>query len=226
LNAELDRIGKSTAFGKQNLLDGTFGATKSTTGTAIAANGDKAAGIPTSLAGGFTFTLEKVGGSDKDPSGNSLAAGGTPPNGPITVTVGKLADDATPQDLARAVNEGLQSALKQHGFQGTEVSMSAKVDSQNNSTFKMSGAGDFSITNAGDLATAPAAADPTTGRNTGGLGMDMTTANLKDTGGNTGKFQVGANANQKIAITIGGVDSETLGTAALDLTKDPDAAIK
>src|SRR6185312_10478451 len=35
-----------------------------------------------------------------------------------------------------------------------------------------------------------------------------------------------ANANQKIAITIGGVDSETLGTAALDLTKDPDAAIK
>src|SRR3954467_8844122 len=34
LNQELDRIGSTTSFGKQKLLDGTFGATKSVTGTA------------------------------------------------------------------------------------------------------------------------------------------------------------------------------------------------
>ncbi len=47
------------------------------------------------------------------------------------------------------------------------------------------------------------------------------------TNGNSGRFQVGANANDRIGIAIGAVNSHTLGTAALNLTTPagPDAAI-
>ncbi|HET6480706.1 MAG TPA: flagellin, partial [Actinoplanes sp.] len=142
---------------------------------------------------------------------------------PITVTVNQLSATATAQDLAKAVNTGLETALKQHGFQGNEITMSAKVNSQNVTTYKVSGSGDFTITN--DATLTPASAiDLTTGANTGGLGIDFT-ANRANTGGNNGRFQVGANANQKIAIAIGAVDSEALGTAALNLTSNPDGAI-
>ncbi|MCU7730128.1 flagellin [Actinoplanes sp. KI2] len=53
----------------------------------------------------------------------------------------------------------------------------------------------------------------------------IVSGDLQPTGGNTGAFQVGANANQKINIQIGAVDSQTLGTATLDLTTQPDIAI-
>jgi len=217
LNAELDRIGSSTAFGKQNLLDGTFGATKAITGTQQAAVSGAAAAIPTGATldpadptnTTFSFTLETVGGSSKSPNGTDISsATGTP----LTVTVKKLEAGSSAQDLARAVNDGVQSALKAAGYQGNELTMSAKVDAQNNTTYKLSGSGDFKITADTDGVITAAGVD--------------TTAATTDTGGNTGKFQVGANANQKIGIAIGGVDSQSLGTAALDLTKDPDAAIK
>ena len=209
LNAELNRIGETTSFGKQKLLDGTFGATKAITGTQQAAVGGAAPAIPGGANSDFTFTLEQVGGKTTDPKGNSLAAGGTPPAGPITVSVKALPAGATAQDLASAVNSAMETALKEHGFQGNELTMSAKTDMQNNTTYKVSGAGGFSITN--DTVLTAAGIDPT--------------ATPADTGGNTGRFQVGSNANQKIGIAIGAVDSETLGTAALDLTTDPDTAI-
>ena len=217
LNAELDRIGSTTSFGKAKLLDGTFGATKAITGTQQAAVSGAAAAIPTGATldpadptnTTFSFTLETVGGSSKSPNGTDISsATGTP----LTVTVKKLEAGSSAQDLARAVNDGVQSALKAAGYQGNELTMSAKVDAQNNTTYKLSGSGDFKITADTDGVITAAGVD--------------TTAATTDTGGNTGKFQVGANANQKIGIAIGGVDSQSLGTAALDLTKDPDAAIK
>src|SRR6201999_494294 len=102
---------------------------------------------------------------------------------------------------------------------------SVKVDANNVTTYSMSGAGDFTVDDTADgiLSGAPAVAAGAT-VNTGGLGIDLTTA-LDSTGGNKGAFQVGANANQKINIQIGAVDSQNLGTAALDLTSDPDTAI-
>ncbi|MBU2663093.1 flagellin [Actinoplanes bogorensis] len=210
LNAELNRIGDTTAFGKQKLLDGTFGATKQLAGTQQAANADgTAAAIPTAANSDFSFTLESVGGKTTDPKGNSISTTSTPPGTGITVNVKALPAGATAQDLASAVNSAMETALKEHGFQGNEVTMSAKTDMQNNTTFKVAGAGDFKIT--GDTVLTAA-------------GIDTTQATT-DTGGNTGRFQVGSNANQKIGISIGAVDSETLGTASLDLTKDPDNAI-
>ncbi|MEV6849971.1 flagellin [Actinoplanes sp. NPDC051411] len=226
LNAELDRIGNTTAFGKSKLLDGSFGATVTTKFTDAATNSIAAdvtsgtaqvAAAPASVTGNgtgtgtWTFDLTQIGGSTKYPDG--VTDLGTTP---ITVTVGAVAADASPQDVAKAVNAGLQSALKAAGYQGTEVTMSAKVDANDNTTYAMSGTGNFATANDGGVLgtdlkidTSSTAAAPT----------------LTATGGSRGEFQVGANAKQKINIQIGAVNSEALGTAALDLTKDPDSAI-
>jgi flagellin len=111
--------------------------------------------------------------------------------------------------------------------------LSAKVDASNVTTFRLSGDGTFSVTDTDTIRGTAATVDATTGLTSGGLGIDIafdptdntTAAHLADTGGNKGAFQVGANANQKINIQIGAVDSQHLGTAALDLTTDPDTAI-
>src|SRR5690242_20748120 len=70
LNAELDRIGSTTAFGKQKLLDGTFGSTVKTASTAIAATDANAsppnsvATLPATVTGAsWSFNLTEVGGS-------------------------------------------------------------------------------------------------------------------------------------------------------------------
>jgi flagellin len=214
LNQELDRIGSTTSFGKQKLLDGSFGATVKSAGTAIApgTNGGVAAlddKVTTTGAAGtppqWSFQLTQVGGQTTKADGTAIA---------IDVHVDALDPKASPQDLAKAVNSAISSALQQNGFQGNEVSMTARVDSTNNTTYELSGAGDFALT------------DTDTGLATLGMGdIDPTAVPLAKTGGGTGAFQVGANTSQKISIQIGAVDSKTLGTAALDLTKDPDAAI-
>jgi flagellin len=236
LNAELDRIGSTTAFGKQKLLDGSFGSTVATAATAIAptdATASPPGAIPqlpaaaTTAGAPWSFKLTEVAGSTNLPDGTAIGAG-------IDVQVPAVASDASPQDLAKAVNSAISTALKQNGYQGNEVTMSAKVDSQNNTTFSMSGAGDFALTDTTGVLTAPTVVAAGTNLMTGGLGITaaaggvggtLASTDLASTGGNKGAFQVGANANQKINIQIGAVNSEALGTAALDLTTDPDAAI-
>jgi flagellin len=238
LNAELDRIGSTTAFGKQKLLDGTFGATKQTAAATVTATAsdaaaptvlDKAAALPTATTSDWTFNLTQIGGSANEPDGQTALSSITNADGStgLQVTVKALAADASPQDLAKAVNDGLQTALKSMGYQGNEISMSAKTDSSLNTSFQFQGAGAFTVdasaTAAASILTAAPSLTAGSNANAGGLGMVLGT--LTDTGGNKGAFQVGANANQKINIAIGSVDSKSLGTAALDLTNDPDAAI-
>jgi flagellin len=239
LNAELDRIGSTTAFGKQKLLDGTFGATVKTHYTDAATNSVAAtdtgkmaafdpAGVittPTRDRGDgvmvWGFDLTKVAGLTKAPNDTGTTDLSSLP---ISVEIQALDADATPQDLVKAVNSAISDALKARGFQGNEVTMSAKVDANNVTTFGMSGAGDFAITDTDSVLSTAATVAAGDAFATGGLGIDLTT-DLDPTGGNKGAFQVGANANQKINIQIGAVDSQSLGTAALDLTGDPDGAI-
>lgn len=228
LNAELDRIGNTTAFGKSKLLDGTFGATVQ---TAVATDGSnsvaadtttgKVAALPAGVTksgttsntppGTWSFDLKEIGGSTTLKDGTDLQAT------PITVTVAAVADDASPQELAKAVNTGLQTALKAAGFQGNEVTMSAKIDASNVTTFQLGGTGNFEVSDTGSLL------------GTGSLNIDISSTaaspTLVATNGNKGQFQVGANTNEKISFSIGAVNSETLGTAALNLTTDPDSAI-
>ncbi|GAA0483518.1 flagellin [Paractinoplanes deccanensis] len=211
LNAELDRIGDTTAFGKSKLLGGAFGATKQT--DIAGATAQSADDITTAIAAvtsgtDITFEISEVAGKTLDGTGTNPA--------PISVTV--TADDlknaTTGQDVASAFNEKIASALKSAGFQGTEVSMSARTKMADDgsgtgttapmTTFQLSGSGEFAT----DLTAFGISAD------------------YEDVeGGNSGKFQVGANRTENISINIGAVDSETLGTATLDLTTDPEVAI-
>jgi len=202
LNAELDRIGNTTAFGKSKLLDGSMGQTERISGTPLAATAGQASPPAAGLTGGsWSFGLSQVGGKAQSPS--------------ITVNVAAVSATASPSDVAKAINAGLESALKSAGFQGNEVTMSSSVDATGQTTYSIGGAGNFSID-----ASAPGQFT------TASLGIDGTTATASAvTGGNTGQFQVGANTNEKISIAIGAVNSQALGTASLDLTTDPDTAI-
>jgi flagellin len=202
LNAELDRIGSTTAFGKSKLLDGSFGATQ-TTGQAAGTTGVASTALASALSSGVSFTLDSVNGKAvKDSSGNTIT---------IAVTSADLpATGATAQDLAKAVNTKLSAALKDAGLQGTEVAMSASTDAKGTSTFALTGSGAFAVTDGGNLAS--------------NLNMDTSTTTAIPNS-NSGKFQVGANQNESINISIGAVNSKSLGTAALDLTTDPDDAI-
>jgi flagellin len=238
LNAELDRIGSTTAFGKSKLLDGSFGTTyKATaTGTGLANGSVTNAGaaattagapsVPTTLTSPWTFTLTKVGGSSTV-NGASIDPASTPAGTPITVNVAKVSATASPADIAKAVNEGLHTALRDAGLQGTEVNMSSTVDKYGNATYSFGGSGAFSIADGAEGAltgtAAVAVGTPPTGLGFGAT--DLTTGVTATATGNSGHFQVGANAKENINITIGAVNSGTLGTKGIDLVNDPSTAI-
>jgi flagellin len=216
LNAELDRIGSTTAFGKSKLLDGSFGSTVSTaasTQTVNSSGTNTTVGqpvVPTAVSGGFTFTISQVSGGSKSPTGVDISAT------PISVTVPATGSDASPADVAKAFNGAVSQALKDAGYQGSEISMQSSTDRFGNSSYKIGGNGSFSIADTGGALTGAAG--------TAGLGLDLTTPPAA-TGGNNGTFQVGANAKESISMNIGSVSSEALGTAGVDLTNNASGAI-
>lgn len=193
LNAELDRIGSTTAFGKQKLLDGTFGATTRTTQTGT--DPDLATNV---LANGVNFDIATVNGKA------ITASDGT---SPVTVTVTAAdftaAGATTAQDIAKVVNTKMSAALKDAGLNGNEVTMTGRTSAAGKSSFELDGGADFTLAN-------------DTGLGAGGMEVSTTTETVPS--GNSGKFQVGANKTESISIAIGAVDSKTLGTANLDLT--------
>jgi flagellin len=206
LNAELDRIGGSAAFGAAKLLDGSFGSTAEVKSTAAVANTAGAATVAPTLIGSgdsaTTLVLSKVAGKDFSTA--------TPPN--ITITLPKVPAGSSPSDVAKAANTAIEAALKAADptLQGNEITLTSSVNKAGDTTYRLGGAGDFTL-DASSVTT--------------DLGGFATGAGTAVAGGNKGQFQVGANANQKISISIGGVDSQSLATASLDLTKDPDSAI-
>ncbi|WIM96077.1 flagellin [Actinoplanes oblitus] len=197
LNQELDRIGSTTSFGKAKLLDGSFGATAKTTGSTPITAGANMTAAATALAAGGSFTIDSVDGQ--------TVSGGVS----VSIPAGAVSATSSGQDIAKVVNDAISTALKGKGFQGNEVSMSASTASNGDVTFSMSGVGSFGMTD---------------GTNTplGAVGMSaaLTGAANSVSGGNTGRFQVGANANanERIGVAIGAVNSNTLGTANLSLT--------
>ena len=204
LNAELTRIGDTTAFGKSKLLDGTFGNTK--TGGAGAAVTDPT--DMTALATGFTFHLTQANGVDL----TSLNGGDG-----LLVTVG-AADSSSAADIAAAMNAGLKTALQGStvgSFPGNEVSVAATVAADGSgATFQLNGTGDFTaVDDGGSTALA-----------TAGLAAALTGTTAVPNSSN-GQFQVGANASEKIKLTISAVNASALGTNTIDLTSDPDSAI-
>jgi flagellin len=126
LNLELDRIGKTTSFGKSKLLDGSFGQAEEVAGTKTT----------TPSAAGGTFDITKV-------NGQTLATA-------ITVTVPAAAAGASAKDIADGMNTAITTALKGagQGFTGDEIHVSAQVASDGSgATFKADGAKSFTLGN-------------------------------------------------------------------------------
>jgi len=210
LNKELTRIGGTTAFGKQKLLDGSFGNTQTAgQGTLVSTPADM-----TSLAAaGNTFHLTKANGIDL-----------TGLNGGAGLTVTTIAAASTsPADISAALNTAIKTALQGStvgNFQGNEVSVSATVAADGTGTkFELVGKGDF-------VAVDDGTGTPLT---TAGLGANLDGSGVahKMANSTAGQFQVGANKNESISISIGKVDATQLGTSTIDLTSagGPDSAI-
>jgi flagellin len=126
LNEELDRIGKTTSFGKSKLLDGSFGQAEEVTG----------AKTTTPSAASGTFDITKV-------NGQTLATA-------ITVTVPAAAAGASAKDIADGMNTAISTALKgaNQGFSGDEIHVSSEVASDGTgATFKVDGAKSFTLGN-------------------------------------------------------------------------------
>jgi flagellin len=112
--------------------------------------------------------------------------------------------------------------------------MSASTAANGDVSFSMSGTGGFSLTDGAALVLTGAAQVAGTTPGTAvtpvaaGLGLSATTTVTggAQPGTNSGQFQVGANSGERMNISIGAVDSKTLGTANMDLTTDADKAIE
>jgi flagellin len=206
LNAELTRIGDTTAFGKSKLLDGSFGyPKKSADATASVDN----AGRTALAAAGQTFTLTEVNGQDV----SGFAGGG------IVVTTEAAASNSA-GDIADAMNKAIKTALTAANsdplktgtpFQGNEVVVrgaQAGAGATAVGTFSMVGAGDFAGTGAA----------------LGAMNLDGD-GTVDVAGSNTGQFQVGANTLEKINVAIGGVSANALGIDSIDLVNGADDAI-
>jgi flagellin len=133
LNAELDRIGTTTSFGKSKLLDGTFGNAEQVKGTAVTA------AVPT---GALTFKIT-------DLDGVSLGTA-------IPVTTTGVGANGTAKDVENQINDAMSAALKAAGYQGDEVNVKIDVSSDHTKyTTTFSGSKKFTLAenSATDLAT-------------------------------------------------------------------------
>jgi flagellin len=173
------------------------------------------------LLDGSFGKAQEVAGTKQDPSTNALPTGnlsfeitdiaGTTLSTPITVTTTGPGAGGSAKDVADSINTALKAALKAGGYKGDEIAASAVVaDDGSGYTFKLDGPKAFTLTDTG-----------------GGLATIGVTAAASATkaNANTGQFQVGANSGETLNISINAISANALGTSALDLTADPDAAI-
>jgi flagellin len=202
LNQELDRIGSTTAFGAARLLDGTFGLQGA------------------SAKGTSQVDLTAVTATDSVTVQLSKSDGGSPPaattdGSAVTVTPGgTYTNDGAG---AAKLQKDLQTAIDATALKG-KVTAQVQFDSLTNKasvSFNRNGA----ATTLDKLdVTGPASAH---------MGFDTTGVTGAAPTGNAASFQVGANntAADKIAVSIGKVDSTTLGTSTIDLVNNAASAV-
>jgi flagellin len=200
LNNELDRIGGTTRFGGQTLLNGT--AAKASGSVTATSTGVTSAGGTFQLTGSFT-----------DAAGvNSTLAGGT-------VTLAANTYSTTSQYQA-ALQTGLDAAVLAGDPTGTIAAGTVKAtvtDTGNGkwqvdlTTNSVGVAGSFSIG---------------AGSNVGGvdpLALGATSSSQSDQF--TGNFQIGANQGESLGIQFQGISATILSTKTLDLVGNASQAI-
>ena len=123
---------------------------------------------------------------------------------PISASV---SGDYSAQDLAAAINTAVSDALKAEGLQGNELQFSASVAADGTGvTWKANGSSDFEV--GGDLSDLGITAGPSS-----------PSANPT-----SGDFQIGANAGEKLGVTITEMSRSNLGIASLNLSSTSGAS--
>jgi flagellin len=201
LRSEIDRIGQTTAFGNQNLLDGSFGAQHATIADTVQVSASGRLNLRTTS---FSLTLD----------GNRSA--GMTLNVKVSLGTAHFSSAASFQTaLQSTIHGAITAATSSARFTaGVQVSVSDLGV----------GAWQISLTHHGDAQnTGIAITGVTTGGTTGGI-LNTASFTLSTIGG--GVFQVGANvtAADQISVTIddvrvqNGTNSTYTALSAIDVT--------
>jgi flagellin len=195
LSTEITRVASSTRFGGINLLDGTYGGAGSAVNTG------------SSMADGwFAITV-----GDQF----TIAVGAT---APVTVHISQsLSFGAGTAAVAAQVQHDVDAALTAAGstYAG-KVAFTPVVDGAGTSHFEVHTQG-----------VSPGQQVVLTDTVAGGLrnGLFLASPSTSTAGtGTGGVFQVGANANETVGLTIASMASAALGVDALDVTSDGGAS--
>jgi len=216
LSSELDRIGTTTRFGAQKLLDGSFGNSAASLAGAVTG---AAAGVTIALATNDTFVIESTASSFQKADGTfaALASDLT-----ITLSAGTYNDAGSYQ---QAVHNALDAGFTSRGY--AAGTMKAAVSNDGGGVWKVELSSDKALQ--ADGGDADALPDGVTFQvNSAGTAPGMVFAANKvstTTGVGGGTFQVGANNNENLRISIDKVDSSALGVSSLDLVTNASSAI-
>ncbi|OIQ81324.1 flagellin C [mine drainage metagenome] len=198
LNFELDRIGATTRFGQQALLNGV--------GASVSATAAPVAGVLTTPASG-AFAIS--GTWKNSTTGANVALTGA------AVTLGT----ATSYSSAASYQSAIQSAL--------DTTMTANGIAAGSVTATVTGNSATSWTVALSTSSLTANLTGTTGfSTTAGTALGVTTqsSGLQQSSFGT-TFQIGANSGEQVGVAFGAVSSTVLGTNSLDLVNSASAAI-
>ena len=218
LNANLDSIGSTTAFGNANLLDGTYGTTTASVGAAVT-------GIDqSSSTAGKDFSAAQLDFNGSTIDGVAISAStltgvltGSSTNGAgTTEATGHYSNAADLQgDLQKSVDAALATAV---GSGYTKGDVQVNVTDAGNGVFKV-----------GLTANGDGTVLKVVGKTAGDFGFTTTataTNGQQSTATTTGGvFQTGANAGQSQSVSIGQISAVKLGTSGIDLVNNASAAI-
>jgi flagellin len=201
LSSELDRIGNTTKFGNQKLLDGTFGNTAAAVAGAV--TGVTGAG----KALGAAAIDFKIGGTF-----NAVAVAAQ------NVNVAS-ATYTTAQSYQAAVQTAVDTTMAGAGVTGGYTAGDVKAE------VKDDGNGVWKVTVSSNKMTSLAITEGTAAGDAVASGLTLQTGT--GTAGAGGTFQVGANNNaaERIAVQISAVSSSALGVSGLSLVSGAAAAI-
>ncbi|BCJ43101.1 flagellin [Actinoplanes ianthinogenes] len=173
-----------------------FGKSKLLDGSFGTTEGNTATNKLTAMPATISFNIQQIG--SKDLSDN-----------PIAVSVTPAATDSA-KDVADKLNTAIKAALTApanaaQGFTGGELHVSSDVAADGTGmSFSLDGTAAFTISDqVGDAFTDGASTTKTSGTN--------------------GDFQIGANAGEKLNVSIAKTSASSLGLSGLDLTAGADA---
>ncbi|GAA4593743.1 flagellin [Actinoplanes octamycinicus] len=173
-----------------------FGKSKLLDGSFGTTEGNTADNPLTSMPSTISFNIQKIGSKDLSDS-------------PIAVSVTPAAGD-TAKDVADKLNTAIKTALTApanaaQGFTGNELHVSSDVKADGTGmSFSLDGTAEFDISDqVGDAFKDGSSTTKTASTN--------------------GDFQIGANAGEKLNVSIGKVSASALGLSGLDLSGPADA---